>query len=108
MRGERHGRDELPHVAKLENLPRLNPRASVVVFSLQDPPFVDLRLDIRVLSLFVSTKMCSDLAIHNEEASVQDRMVRLLQVLGPEPCLYGRPVLTCSQQLDLPHATRQM
>lgn len=48
------------------------------------------------------------LAIHNEEASFQDRMVRLLQVLELEHCLDERLVLTCSQQLDLPHATRQM
>ncbi|KAG9701330.1 hypothetical protein KCU76_g10, partial [Aureobasidium melanogenum] len=45
-----HGRDELSHVAKLKNIPRLDPRRSVVIFSLQDPPSVDPRLDTGVVS----------------------------------------------------------
>lgn len=94
-----HARDELSHVAKLKNIPRLDPRRFVVIFNLQDPPSVDPRLDTGVVSLSVSTKICIDLVIDDEEASFQDRMVRLLQVLELElePCLHGRLVLTCSR-----------
>ena len=62
-----------------------HPRLSVFDFNAQDPPSIDPRPDIAVVSLPASTKACIKLPIYNGETSFQDRMVCPLPVLEHVP-----------------------